>query len=260
MGHEGARNHLDEALGLEEMIEPVSGRVIAIEDCVETSGAFVVHHLIKRFLSLSNNNSIIFLAFAHPFSHYDRVLRKLGCNLGVQRDNKRFLFLDMLTFQSSDKIEGKTGAEALLLALYVKLHKTISDLPPEKRSAVTIIIDDLSLMEVAANGSTDNVLNFIHYCHTLTSEFKCSLITLIHEDIYSCMETPSFKLQIEYISDVLIRAEPLPTGLASDVHGQLTILHNKISRGLQRSTRSMCNFQFRVKENNVEYFYPGSHT
>ncbi|KAI8563733.1 hypothetical protein RHMOL_Rhmol03G0131600 [Rhododendron molle] len=77
------------------------GRVLLIEDCVETSAAFVLHHLIKRTLSPPHSSAalIIFAAFAHPFSHYDRILRKMGCNLAVQRDNKRFVFLDMLTFE-----------------------------------------------------------------------------------------------------------------------------------------------------------------
>jgi hypothetical protein len=34
----------------------------------------------------------------------------------------------------------------------------------------TVMIDDVSLLEVAANGSADDVLDFLHYCVTLTSE------------------------------------------------------------------------------------------
>jgi hypothetical protein len=34
----------------------------------------------------------------------------------------------------------------------------------------TIVIDDVSLLEVAAHGSIDNVLDFLHYSVTLTSE------------------------------------------------------------------------------------------
>ena len=41
----------------------------------------------------------------------------------------------------------------------------------ENRKSITIMIDDISLMEVAANGSTNHVLDFLHYCHTLTLEF-----------------------------------------------------------------------------------------
>lgn len=53
------------------------GRMILVEDCVETSGAFVVHHLLKRSLSPQSSDVVVFLSLAHPFSHYDRILRKM---------------------------------------------------------------------------------------------------------------------------------------------------------------------------------------
>lgn len=75
-----ASNLLDEALGLVDdgsKAWPLSGRVVLVEDSVETSGAFVLHHLVKRALSPHSSNVVVFLALSQPFSHYDRVLRKL---------------------------------------------------------------------------------------------------------------------------------------------------------------------------------------
>ncbi|TXG49632.1 hypothetical protein EZV62_025507 [Acer yangbiense] len=271
-------NLLDRALGLDQQSRtwPLSGRVVLIEDCVETTASFVLHHLIKRSLSPNSSNVIVFVAFANPFSHYDRVLRKLGCNLVTQRDNNRFFFFDMLMLQCPgekfrfsivlfcyikivsrpDGDEGKS--EVGLVSLYEKIRKTISLLPEDKKSHVTVMIDDISLMEVAANGASDYVLDFLHYCHALTSEFGCSLVTLNHEDIYSNTETPTFILQMEYLADILIKAEPLATGLAADVHGQLTVLNKATSHALGSSRNKVHNFHFKVKENSVEYFYPGS--
>ncbi|KAK8575616.1 hypothetical protein V6N12_063284 [Hibiscus sabdariffa] len=208
-------NLLDEALGLDQAIEPwpLRGRVVAIEDRVETSGSFILHHLLKRSLSRNPSSVSIFIAFAQPFSHYD---------LGD---------------------EGTTPGGGLI-ALYGKIHKTISALPEISQKNVSIIIDDLSLMEVAANGSSDHVLDFLHYCRTLTSEFDCSLITLNHEDIYSIEDGSTFLLQMAYLADILIKAEPLATGLAADVHGQLTVSN----KGRNKAS----NFHFKVKENMVE--------
>ncbi|KAE8724334.1 Elongator complex protein 6 [Hibiscus syriacus] len=241
---------LDEALGLDQVIEPwpLRGRVLTIEDRVETSGSFVLHHLLKRSLSPNSSNVSILIAFSQPFSHYDRVLRKLGCNLVSQRDNGRFLFFDMLKLQCPVGDEGITPGGGLI-ALFGKIHKTISALPEISRKNVSIIIDDLSLMEVAANGSSNYVLDFLHYCRTLTSEFDCSLITLNHEDIYSIEDGRTFLLQMEYSTDILIKVEPLATGLAADVHGQLTVSN----KGRNKAS----NFHFKVKENVVECFYPG---
>lgn len=53
------------------------GRMILVEDSVETTGAFVLHHLLKRALPPNSSDVVVFLSFAYPFSHYDRVLRKM---------------------------------------------------------------------------------------------------------------------------------------------------------------------------------------
>ncbi|KAI3459014.1 hypothetical protein Pfo_015677 [Paulownia fortunei] len=147
------------------------GRMILVEDCVETSGAFVVHYLLKRSLSPHSSDVVVFLSFAHPFSHYDRILRKMGCNLSVQRDNKRLLFFDMLMVERLDRDRSKTS-EDILIALYGQVQKAVEVyLSHEGRRHITVIIDDVSLMEVDANGSSNLALDFLHYCYSLTAQF-----------------------------------------------------------------------------------------
>ncbi|CAI0411601.1 unnamed protein product [Linum tenue] len=230
-----ARNLLDEALGLDQLTQlkpPLGGKAVLIEDCVETSGSFVLHQLIKRLLTAVPNSSnvVLFLAFANPFSHYDRIL------LGE---------------------EGKAGGRSGLFALFANITKVLNALPESNRKCLTIVIDDVSLMEVAAHGSSDHVLDFLHYCHTLTSDYGCSLVTLNHEDIYSSMDGLVFLKQMEYAADVLVKVEPLATGLAADVHGQFDGLQMTVLNRGSLNNR-MSNFQFRIKENSVEYFYPGA--
>ncbi|XP_050386491.1 elongator complex protein 6 [Argentina anserina] len=250
------RSLLDEALGLQRL----AGRVLLIEDCVETSAAFVLHHLLKRSLSqpLHSSNVVVFVAFAQPFTHYDRILRKLGCNLAAQRDSNKFFFIDMIGDYWPGGNDGN-GGDGGLAKLFGKILEIISALSQESENCVTVMIDDVSLMEVTASGRTNLVLDFLHYCHTLVSEFGCSLVMLNHEDIYAGMGRPTLLLQMEYLADILIKAEPLATGLASDVHGQLTVVNKSIDDG-ERSRNKLCNLHFKVKENSVEYFYPGSRT
>lgn len=69
-------NLLDEALGLHNN-NNLYGRFMLVEDCVDTSAAFVLHHILKRSLASHPSSAIVFLALSHPFSHYDRILRKL---------------------------------------------------------------------------------------------------------------------------------------------------------------------------------------
>ncbi|KAL2319232.1 hypothetical protein Fmac_028201 [Flemingia macrophylla] len=185
---------------------------------VDTSSALVLHHILKRSFSSSPSSVVLFLAFSQPFSHYDRVFRKLGCNLAAQRDNDRFLFLDMLMLQCpGEKIrETQSGWAA---SVFEQIERVITALHEDKKF-ISIIIDDISFLEVAANGSSSDVLNLLHYCHTLTSEYGCAFIALGHKDIYLNGDNAAIILEMEYYADILVRAEPLSTGLAKDVHEQ----------------------------------------
>lgn len=232
-------------------------RLIVVEDCVDTGGAFVLHHLLKRSLAPHSTDVVIFLSFSQPFSHYDRILRKMGCNLVVQREKKKMLFFDV---QRLDRDKGKTSQD-LLLELYGKVHEAVEVCSTsESLRKITIMIDDVSLMEIDADGSSNLVLNFVHYCYGLTTQYGCSLVTLNHEDVYSTVNRPTLLLQLEYLADLVIKVEPLATGLASDVHGQLTVLNKGVGDISGKPRNKVSNFQFRIKDAGAEFFYPGSRT
>ncbi|XP_047156786.1 elongator complex protein 6 isoform X1 [Vigna umbellata] len=251
-------NLLDESLGLHINDDakpwPLCGRFVLVEDCVDTSAAFVLHHILKRSFSSHPSSAVLFLAFSHPFSHYDRVLRKLGCNLTAQRDNGRFFFLPMLMFQCPG--EGKPNHDGLA-SVFEQIERVITVLHQDKKS-ISIIIDDISFLEVAANGSSDDVLNLLHYCHTLTSEYGCALIALDHKDIYLNGDRTAVILEMEYRADILVKAEPLATGLAKDVHGQLMVLNKETQHQHGITAIKSYNFHFKIKENGIECFYPGT--
>ena len=44
---------------------------------------------------------------------------------------------------------------------------------------------------------------------------------LIHEDIYAVEENMGLLLHLRHIADRVVKAAPLSTGLAADVHGQV---------------------------------------
>ncbi|XP_074269228.1 elongator complex protein 6 [Silene latifolia] len=249
-------NLLDEALGTSKESSSRKGSVMVIEDSVETSGAFVIHHILKRTLS-SPHSSLIFISLSHPFSHYDRILRKLGCNLAAHKDNRRFFFFDMLMFGSSEDT-----ARGLLIQLYGKIQKVVEDIASSHGSSedITIVLDDFSLIEVAAKGSFNHSLDFLRYCYTLTSEAGCALVILNHEDIYHGDQNSTLVLQMEYLANILVKVESLATGLATDVHGQLTILNKSTDNTSKKnSMNKVHNYHFKIKENGVECFYPGTH-
>ncbi|EEC74998.1 hypothetical protein OsI_11060 [Oryza sativa Indica Group] len=230
----GGGDLLSEAMGS-------GARVVVVEDRVEAPGAFALHLLLKR--ALAGGGAAALLALAQPFSHYDRVLRKMGCNLSLHR-----------------KSGAKGGAISdSFVRLYGDIQRAIdASRTGDNTGRFTLMIDDVSLLEVAAGGSVDDVLDFLHYCVTLTSEMNCSLVFLIHEDIYSSEEGVGVLLHLRYIADLVIRAAPLSTGLAADVHGQLSVVNKCTFREQRLKAQRIWNFHFRVKENGADFFYPGS--
>ncbi|KAL6644856.1 hypothetical protein ACP70R_016464 [Stipagrostis hirtigluma subsp. patula] len=228
--------------------------VVVVEDCVEAPAAFVLHLLLKR--ALAGGGAAAFLSLAQPFSHYDRVLRKMGCNLSLHRKSERLHFFELQAFPGG----AREGAIAdSFVRLYSEIQRVVEgNRAGENASQFTVIIDDVSLLEVAARGSVNDVLDFLHYCVTLTSEMNCSLVILIHEDIYAGEENMGLLLHLRYIADLVIKAAPLSTGLAADVHGQLSVVNKGMLSEQRPKAQKVWNFHFKVKENGADFFYPGS--
>lgn len=70
------------------------------------------------------------------------------------------------------------AGDGVLVMLYGKVFRAISELSQNGKNCITVMVDDISLMEVATKGSTSLVLDFLHYCHTLTLEFVSSLFSV----------------------------------------------------------------------------------
>ncbi|RLN18530.1 elongator complex protein 6 [Panicum miliaceum] len=259
----GGGDLLSEAMGS-------AARVVVVEDCVEAPGAFVLHLLLKR--ALAGGGAAAFLALAQPFTHYDRILRKMGCNLSLHRRNERLHFFELQAFPGKQSfyylmlfpdIIGSGAKDGAIADCFVRLYSEIQRVVEATRTGenagqFTIMIDDVSLLEVAAHGSVDNVLDFLYYCVTLTSEMNCSLVILIHEDIYAVEENMGLLLHLRHIADLVVKAAPLSTGLAADVHGQLSVVNKGTFSEQRAKAQKVWSFHFKVKENSTDFFYPGS--
>ncbi|KAL4189427.1 hypothetical protein AMTRI_Chr08g207040 [Amborella trichopoda] len=203
---------LDEALGPQTTNQGLQrGKVFLIKDGVGCC--------TRAFTS----SFVLFLALSDLLSHYDRIL---GCNLTAHRGNKKFIFFDFLLLECPG-VEWGSLVEGGLFELYGKIHKVVElNAASNGNGNICIMIDDVSLLEIAARGFLDSVLKFLHYC-----------------GIYLNMPHPRFLLQIEYFADVII---------------SLTVLNNGSFDEQGLSKNKICNFQFRIKENSVKYFYPGT--
>jgi hypothetical protein len=252
---------------MEELVRSVGetgGHTVLVTDSVESKGSFVVHCLLAKLL-LQTNTRVVLLCLAEPFSHYSRIARKQGCILQQVMQKGRFMFVGLEDTEM--RLGESTVASNALAALYLKIRDAVRGKLGGGRARdvdgqTCVIIDDLSVLDVLANGSQKAVLDFVHYCKALTYEKqRCSVVLLTHQDVVEEACDLNVELELEYLSDTVIRVEPLSTGLAADVHGQLTILR----RGglfVQDQLRaaplpSLQKFQFRILEQNVQFFLPG---
>ena len=69
------------------------------------------------------------------------------------------------------QIDGETK-EVGFWGLFSKLQTAIEVIGARGNNAggITIMIDDISMLEIAAHGCLDQTLDFLHYCITFTSE------------------------------------------------------------------------------------------
>ncbi|KAL3698446.1 hypothetical protein R1sor_012522 [Riccia sorocarpa] len=213
------------------------------------------------------------LGLAEPFSHYARIARKQGCNLQTMRDSGRLVFLEQsqfLSLQRNGKDEGSSAtsfSDNPLAAVYLKVREAARgnmEVNSATEGAVhtCVMIDDASVLDIIAGGNHNFVLDFLHYCRALSvRKQRCSVVLLTHQDVYEEPPAFSMNLALEYVSDTVVTVEPLSTGLAVDVHGQVTILHRTVQMEYQRlksKPRSRIQkYQFRILESTVQFFRPG---
>lgn len=76
--------------------------------------------------------------------------------------------------------DGKNNLQNGLIRLFGQIHEAVElSCSVQNRKHFTIMIDDLSLLEIAIHGSTNDVLDFLHYCTTINSNVVSLLTTSI---------------------------------------------------------------------------------
>ncbi|KAJ7513478.1 hypothetical protein O6H91_23G001600 [Diphasiastrum complanatum] len=288
---------LEEAIGWDD--RQAGGQFILVKDCVATSAGFLLNYFLKKVLTSAEKSStlaprniqqgppkVVFLALSAPFSHYNRICKKQGCNLTAFRESGDLVFAELFSEESTwdqkkpqnpgVSVSVSTSVSAghevahtcdkLVVGVYRRLRdmaKKSSACGVEGCKGTFIMIDDLSLLEVAAGGSRAHVLDFLHYCQVLSFNSKrCSLISLIHGDIYSSTLFSSFLRELEHAADVVISVEPLSTGYATDIHGQLKVVNRTISSSTSRKMSEVPQLRlhhllFKLTENTVQFSTAG---
>eukprot|EP00850_Spirogloea_muscicola_P020316 SM000212S06909 [mRNA] locus=s212:130952:131788:+ [translate_table: standard] len=135
--------------------------------------------------------------------------------------------------------EAGAGGGHDLRALHARVRAAVAAISAARGqhgapSSIAVLIDNAGFLEIIAGGCQRAALAFIHGCRTLGPHGKrCSVVVLAHSDITddlckSCPGEPSdasLSLALGHWADTVLSVEPLATGHAVDVHGQVEIVH-----------------------------------
>ncbi|CAK9196198.1 unnamed protein product [Sphagnum troendelagicum] len=271
---------MEEILGLDAR-KLLPGSLILIEDSVAAKGAFLLNYFLKKLLAAPHASEdeagggttrVLFLALSEPFSHYNRISRKQGCNLISYRNSGRLIFLDMVSDNPPGSIWTKGLKQSALFGLYERVNECVKRREMQKsgEERTVLIIDDASLLEVLAGGVQNEVLSFLHYCRALYSgSHRCGVVALVHADtdsnrglslpVDAGAQSPAAALvqELEHSADVIVTVDPLSTGLATDVHGQVSVVHWTDALCSAEFRRAPCTLQFKLLESSVLFSHPG---
>lgn len=136
----------------------------------------------------------------------------------------------------------------------------------EEGGVTVIMVDDASLLEVVTGGSWSEVLDFFTYCRALQIDGeRCALVVLVHDDIEG-EDEPSLLRGLIHMADVVTIVEPLDSGTATDVHGQVSVVHQtarfrstEVACSLDGGWAATTQLHFRISEGSVLFFRPGTH-
>ncbi|GLD92266.1 hypothetical protein PINS_up000799 [Pythium insidiosum] len=221
------------------------GQFVVLQDRIDASGAFLVHHFVALFLKAGHR--VCFLNLANSIEHYTAVGRKLGVNFSTLRDKKMLHVID--------------GFRTDVSSLPELLDQFREQLDGASASGVplSIIIDDLNCLQWQADRST--LVRFLRCCRALTGDMREANVVLLHHadaeasPISSTVDgLAALSPQLMDMATVSLRVAPLPSGYCKDVHGTITV--QQMCMGLN-GVFDQSVTSFKVLENTIKCFASG---
>jgi hypothetical protein len=117
-----------------------------------------------------------------------------------------------------------------------------------------LILDDISVL--LYNGfEVGQVNSFILQLKSLIEKEQGTLLTVMHtdEECIEDIEQDNFIKNVIYGSNIILQVQPLNSGLARDVHGQLDIIHGSKTN----SKITPQSLHYKILDNNVHFFAKG---
>ncbi|KAI9310763.1 hypothetical protein BX666DRAFT_2004549 [Dichotomocladium elegans] len=265
---------LDAALAFPNNLPPANSHIL-ITDTLKSNANFLIHHFCGNHLKA--DRPVILVGLSQIFNHYFLIGRKLGINLQTFKQAGKLLFIDGLThlnpYAAANPYPPKntpaapttsldtTATGANPLEFYYRIIcdqvKTAAAISPSQGHPL-LILDDASALLMCGYGTAD-VAQLIHQLRVLMARENGTLLTVVHADEVGVedAEQDSFNRLVMSYADLVLQVSPLHSGLARDVHGELSILYGPqhIPGSLPGTT--VQSMHYRILDNNVEFFAKG---
>ncbi|KAI8394134.1 uncharacterized protein BYT42DRAFT_553506 [Radiomyces spectabilis] len=259
---------LDAALAFPKNVPPMRQHIV-ITDTVKSDANFLIHHFVGN--QLKGDRHVVLVGMAQIFNHYFLISRKLGINLQSYKQSGRFCFIDGLTHLTSytdgtpypparaptspaDTLNGsKIPQNACLRTFYDVIKRHVTD-----KQHPLLIIDDASIFMLSGFG-IGPVSMFINKLRVLMESVDGTLMTIIHADEEGTEdpEQDAFVKSVLSTAHLVLQVQALGSGLARDVHGQLSIIHGP--KCLPQAANQIIpqSLHYRILDNNAHFFAKG---
>ncbi|KAI9486832.1 MAG: hypothetical protein EXX96DRAFT_550792 [Benjaminiella poitrasii] len=261
---------LDAALAFTQNLPPNNSHIV-ITDTVKSDANFLIHHFVVN--QLKGNRNVVLVGLSQIFNHYFLIGRKLGINLQTFKQSGKLVFLDGLTHLNeytngtpyppikapttpTDTLDmnNNNNSDNILKSFYEKIAVYV-----KKQPNTLLILDDISVL--LYNGfSVDQTLAFILKLRSLVEGAESTLLTIMHADEEGSEdsdEQDNFIKQIIYGSQLVLQVQPLNSGLARDVHGQLDVIYGPQLDSLAKQNTPQKSMHYKILDNNVHFFAKG---
>lgn len=125
-------------------------------------------------------------------------------------------------------------------------------------SNTLVILDDVSVLLYNGFG-IEQVSTFVLKLRALVENVQGTLLTVMHADEEGADDTEqdNFIKSVIYGSSLVLQVQPLNSGLARDVHGQLDVISGPQQQHPQNMNTPQQSLHYKILDNNVHFFARG---
>ncbi|TDH71153.1 hypothetical protein CCR75_006588 [Bremia lactucae] len=217
------------------------GQLVVLADCVEASGAFLVHHFTSLYLKAGHR--VCFVSSVNAPDHYAAVGRKLGVNFASYQTKKQLQVLDWTNLEIG-------SSRTDWMPLFEKLQHFSNE---SEENAVSIVLDDVSTIKWWFGEAA--LLDFVRCCKTLTHEKNggANVVLLTHADTNLAIQRP-LNPALADMATVVLTTQALTTGYSKDIHGTLLVSRQSQSIGNHALDEEPIVIPYKILENTIKCF------